>query len=123
MLSGWTRLNELTGLTPQQVVASSVRVHELSDNGTSYRTDLDLAGRFITLSNGMKLPEALRQGHFDKPVPLHFDLPIIECPDGDCISPVSQPHEFNAPCTGDAHFRVASGLAQHPFFDEICQSK
>lgn len=73
--------------------------------------------------NGRRVPEVLQQGAFEHPLPLYFDIPILDCPNGHCISPVEQPNNFNAPCSGDAKFRIASGLSEHPFFDEICRGE
>lgn len=122
-LAGHSRLKEFSELTLEDVVRSSLRNHEITDNGTALDTHFHAVGRWTEQGNGVKLPMALNQPGFDKPLPIYFNIPIHECPDGDCISPVNEPGNFNPPCAGGAHFRVAAGLHQHFDFDDICQSK
>lgn len=68
-----------------------------------------------------------------------FDIPIADCPRGECVSPIDWPQLFNAPCmVGEEwyystdepmgpegirrseEFFTATGLGRHPRWEQIC---
>jgi hypothetical protein len=68
-------------------------------------------------------------------VPPTFDLPINDCPRGQCVSPVNNPRRFNLPCkagrgwnglseqglTDTKEFIIAVGLHLHRHFSVVCE--
>ena len=72
-----------------------------------------------------------------------FNIPIADCPQGECVSPINHPQHFNAPCLSGVRswsldgvreageegrrkteeFLAASGLFAHAHFFKICEDR
>lgn len=108
---------------------ASMRRYEIYGNKPFDRSSKPSVQIESTKNNkGLRL-KVLAQEQFDDHVPPLFDIPIADCPKGECVSPVHRPQSAKPPClSGTSNsqtedFYVASGLSHHPFFRGICENK